>query len=734
MKAHGFGLYFASLIALSGPILSFAQSQVGDPRGYGSQGSTDAPVVGEPKGSSIPPAQPASRPRSSSQTSTTNDGSDDDSESPSFVRPQGQPQQLGRYRTASGTVKVPQLLLDAYKDSVVRVTARDEAGNRLNEAMGVAVGVSSEGMNIGSSHYIATSLSLVLGNSVQWADRIEETHDTGSSYSSQVAFIDEQLDLVLLKPKNKPTPIRFVASGQERAQIDVITISFDRDRKNEIVPNFHRGVMAALDTEEGTFTVSGKTMSNEQAGTAVINMNGELMGMLLPNRNGVLSSAITRGIQKIQGKAPFSPRLIGAIMGRGILVDLSAPEAYKTIPEALADLKSGKAPKADPTRYLPAYTDAYKPRAASRTILKIAPGSYDISNTLEIPSNLSIAGSGPGTTILVGKAPDRPIISLDKAKNVAIANLRITPGSAQKALVPTISVRDSENISILGNVIEAKGGRAAIHLQGVKNAGIFGNAFPEGKEKAIYCQTSTLVAQANSFLGKWPQATSIGKGCAATVVSNFFLDNEISVAVSTESKKLELRRNTFLRSLVGARFYGKTNELNVEDNLFYSNRYSLLTSQKFAPFQIGRNAAWKSIAFREREQITGLDFVKGKPEFRNADAFDYRLIPGSPGANSGVPDEDGGSDIGAFQAEAFLGKYTSQFLITLETAVGEKNLAETWGFKLLNAPGILDGPSGGGRVTSSRTPNSVPIQKKGTSFTPTKQSEEPSPDTDTELE
>ncbi len=680
-------------------------------------------MVGEPKASSIPPAQPLPRPRANSPAPNPDDDSNSGDDTPDFIRPQNQPPQLGRYRTASGTVRVPQLFLDAYKDSVVRVTARDEAGNRLNEAMGVAVGVSNEGLLVGSSHYIATSLSLVLGNNVQWADRIEVTHDSGSSYTSQVAFIDEQLDLVLLKPKNKPTPIRFVANSQERAQIDVLTISFDRDRKNEIVPNVHKGVMAALDTDEGTFTVSGKTITNEQSGTAVINMNGELMGMLLPNRNGVLSSAIMKGIQKIQGKAPFSPRLIGAIMGRGVLVDPGAAEAYKTIPEALADIKSGKAPKADPTRYLPAYTDAYKPKPASRTILKIAPGTFKIDAPLDIPSNISIAGSGPGATVLVGSSPERPILMIEKVKNVVVANLRITPAATQKALVPTISIRESDNVNILGNVIESKGGRAAIHALGVKNIGVYGNSFPEGKEKAIYCQNSSITVQANSFLGKWPQANSIGKGCSATIESNLFIDNEISVAVSAENSKLDLRKNTFLRSLVAARFYGKINSLNLEDNLFFANRFSLLTSQKFAPYQIGRNAAWKSIAFREREQISGLDFVKGKPEFRNPDAFDYRLKPGSPGANSGVPDAEGGADIGAFQADTFLGKYTSQFLVTLETAVGEKNLAEAWGFKLLNAPGIVDSPS---RATSSRTPNSVGAVEKTKSFTPTKEPIEPS--------
>ncbi|MRT32947.1 hypothetical protein FGX01_03740, partial [Xylella fastidiosa subsp. multiplex] len=56
-------------------------------------------------------------------------------------------------------------LHDRYKQSVVRVVAKDLAGNVLAKAMGVAVGRSSQ--------YIAAPLSLVLGTSQQWADRIE---------------------------------------------------------------------------------------------------------------------------------------------------------------------------------------------------------------------------------------------------------------------------------------------------------------------------------------------------------------------------------------------------------------------------------------------------------------------------------------------------------------------------------------------------------------------------------
>ena len=136
----------------------------------------------------------------------------------------------GQYRNARGDVKIERLIHDRYKQSVVRVTARDLGGNVLSKAMGVAVGRNSQ--------FIAAPLSLVLGTSQQWADRIEVTHFAGNKYDANVALIDEEKNLVILSPEAAPAPIVFVAETDERPQLDVYTISFDNNPDGTIKSAF----------------------------------------------------------------------------------------------------------------------------------------------------------------------------------------------------------------------------------------------------------------------------------------------------------------------------------------------------------------------------------------------------------------------------------------------------------------------------------------------------------------
>lgn len=653
-------------------------------------------------------APPPAKKTGSEGTEENADAENADADKPLFPNPEAPktPTQTGRFRTASGFVKVNEQLLDAFKDSVVRVNALDGVGNSLGEAMGVAVGVADSGIQEGDSIYIATSLSLVLGNSMEWADQILCTHDSGASYTAEIALIDEQLDLVLLKPKNKPSPIRFVPESQERAQVSVITISFERDRKNEIVPKFHRGVVAAVNPEEGSLALSGKTFTDNQSGTAIINLQGQLMGMLLPKSNGVLSSGITRAIRKAKGREAFSPKLVGVIMGRGLVVDPTLKGAYPSIEAALSDLRKGDAPKADPTRFLKAYTDEFKPKAAERPVLKIASGIFRIQETLSIPANLSISGSGPGSTMLVAQTADKPLLKIEAVEKVSIANLRLIPATSQKENVPTVEVRKAKQITFQGTIIESKGGRAAVHLHEGSDANFFGNSFPEGKSKAIYCQNSNLKAEANAFLGGWPQALALGTGCSANVTRNLFVANEIATAVSGSARSLSLSSNTFLRGVVGLRIYGTLANLDVEDNLFVSNRYSIFTSVPLTKNQIGRNAAWQSVAFHNDKALAGLDFVKGKVEFRNQDRYDLRLLSNSAAATTGVPSEAGEqTDIGAFQTAEFVGPYTPQLIASLEAALGEKNLAEAWGFKVTKPNNQSSGPTKAGAREQAQSAN-----------------------------
>ena len=129
---------------------------------------------------------------------------------------------LGQCRKKSGggetTVDFGCIIDRRYKHSVVRVLAKDLSGNILAKAMGVAIGRNAQ--------YIAAPLSIVLGNTQQWADRIEVTHFAGNKYDANVALIDEEKNLVILSPEAAPAPIVFVAETDERPQLDVYTISF----------------------------------------------------------------------------------------------------------------------------------------------------------------------------------------------------------------------------------------------------------------------------------------------------------------------------------------------------------------------------------------------------------------------------------------------------------------------------------------------------------------------------
>ena len=337
-------------------------------------------------------------------------------ETPNFNKPDPvPPKQLGRFQTAAGGQKTAELLLDRYKQSVVRIIARDESGNELNRSMGVAIGYSSNGTKIGKGLYIATSLSLILGNALQWADKIEIQHESGTKYYGRIALIDEQIDLVLVEPQNAPQPIFFVDAQNERPQINIYTIGFKDTKEGYPEAKIHSGTLAAVNRRAGTLAVSGAAINNSQIGTGIINTQGQLVGMLLKDSNGVLSSALRTAILKAHRLKSFHPRLVGVIMGRGVLVDKRIPSAFQTIEAAIKAVNAGTAPKRDPTRYLRAYTDDFRPSTVMRPVIKVAPGTYNITNTLEIPSNISFTGSGPSETILIGSDPNKPIVSLKKS-------------------------------------------------------------------------------------------------------------------------------------------------------------------------------------------------------------------------------------------------------------------------------------------------------------------------------
>lgn len=574
----------------------------------------------------------------------------------------------GQYRNAKGEVKLAQMLLSRYKQSVVRVSAKDLAGNELARAMGVGVGRNAQ--------YIATPLSLVLGNGQQWADTIEITHSEGNKYTAQVALIDEERNIVLLAPQANPAPMPFVRENNERPQMDVFTISFNDGAGAKISPAIHRSMLAAANQENGLLSISGNEVTDAQAGTGVLNSQGELVGMLLPGGQGVLSSYIERLIVKAQKAKPLEPNRIGVILGRGVLVGNGVEGAFPTISAALEAIKKGEAPKTDPTRFIPAKTRMVAPKDADRVVVRVLPGRYQEDKTLSLPSNLSLAGSGPAITTIAGGAAGKPVLLIQGEENTLVSGLRILPPAKQEMKAPTVIVNKGKNISFLGNVIETKGG---IGLWARESTGVRleGNAFPRGQQRAVSCERSTVRFEANAFLGDWPVALSLDKGCRAEVVGNLFLENKVSAVISTQAGRLAFERNSFIRGETGLQIAGSYSSLALDDNLFYEQPFGLNASGEVGGKQFGRNAVWRSRLAAKGRNIPALDLVRTEPRFVDPAAYDFRPAEGQAQLANAL--KTPGAYLGAFQPDTWMGPFTQQLARSLAVAAGTPALATSFG-------------------------------------------------------
>lgn len=565
------------------------------------------------------------------------------------------------------------MFLERYKESVVRVRILNQTGEEMGRAMGVSIGRSPQ--------LIATPLSLVLGNALEWADKVEISHARGNKYFAKIAYIDEQLDLVLLAPENSPAPIPFTRPQDERPQITVFTISFEDGAGGAIQPKIHRSNLAAVNPDFGSLSISGPTITNDQAGTGIINMQGELVGMMLPSGNGVLASALSERAIKAKRFSPIPPSMLGVVMGRGVLVDPTLPEAFPSIGAALKAMKEGKAPKADLARFNAAKDKTLSPKEADRVILKVMPGTYK-ENTLELPSSISFTGSGTNKTVIVGLNPKAPVISAHNAKNLSVTNFRVVPAPLQATDTATLEFTNTSLVRVIGNLIEGKGGSAISFSQTVSSA-IFGNAFPEGNETAINCKSSAVLVEGNAFLGAWGRGISIDQGCSLNIVQNLFVNSKTSISVSGLASGGSIVNNTFIKSIVGVRFSGD-NKVSVKDNLFFEDLHGLYGIKEKATELIDRNAYWKSkITFPNDTKVKENRIVQAKPVFENPEFYDFRIHPGTPQLYINALEGEESLNFGAFQRKGkeMLGRFTGNLARALETATGQKGLAEAWGYK-----------------------------------------------------
>lgn len=581
--------------------------------------------------------------------------------------------QTGQYRNAKGEVKLEKMLLDRYQQSVVSVTARDLAGNELARSMGVGVGRNAQ--------FIAVPLSIVLGNEQQWADKIEITHVAGNKYSAKVALIDEEHNTVLLAPEANPAPLPYVREENERPQITVFTISFQPSASGPRAV-IHRGMLAAANLESGLLSVAGSDITDEQAGTGIISTNGELVGMLLPGARGVLASTIQSMVAKAAKATPIEPNRIGTILGRGVIVGGKEYKgAYPTISEALEAIKKGDAPKTDPSLYTPAKNRSVAPKDADKVVVKVMPGIYKEAKTISVPSNLSLSGSGPDRTSLIGTDPNKPVVLVQGEENSLIAGFRIIPAQKQTMKAPTLIVNKSKNVTVLGNVIESRGGISAWALQstGVR---FQGNSFPAAAGSGIRglsCDRSELKSEANAFIGKWIIGISADKSCDLEINHSLFFSSQTALNISADAHSVKLVHNSFVRNDGAIKLGGKISRFDMADNLFYECDSALNMAGDIEAKRLGRWAIWKTKVVAAGKNVPGLDLVRSEPKFVSPEAYDFRLRQGQAQLSSSLS-EPAGRELGAFQFDTFVGTYTQQLVRSLSVATGQPNLAALWGF------------------------------------------------------
>jgi hypothetical protein len=578
---------------------------------------------------------------------------------------------LGRYRNAKGEVRVQSLLLDRYSPSVVRVAAKDLSGNVLSRAYGVGIGSRTQ--------FIAAPLSLVLGSSQQWADRIEVTHSAGNRYEAKVAYIDEERNLVLLAPEAAPASLVFGRESDERPNIDVYLITYETGEglpAGQFQPMLHRAHLAAANEETGLLSISaypGQHIDDSMAGAGIIDSTGTLIGMLLPDGRGVLSSTLQKAVTKAEKAEPIQPSMIGVILGRGVVVDPKMEGAFRSISAALDAIRKGTAPKTDPSRYNPARNRAVAPKESDKVVIKVMPGTYHEPKTLTLPSHVSLSGSGPGLTTIVGKDPQKPVILVQNAQNVMISGLRIVPANLQDLKAPAVILSKVTKGVLLGNMLESKGG-LAVWAHDSHNIGLFGNTFARGQIRGLSCDHTDIQLEGNAFVGDWPIGLSLETECVTVARRNLFFENKNSVSISSLAGSTTFRQNTFVRSPSALRVNGSGTRLTVANNLFFECPYAIYAASDIHSSHLGRNATWKSKMVSKGHPLLDLDLIRSEPLFQDPGNYDFRVRPGS-----GPALQDLENGIGAYQQTDFVGTFSSQLARSLGAATGDDSFPQQWG-------------------------------------------------------
>jgi len=276
----------------------------------------------------------------------------------------------------------------------------------------------------------------------------------------------------------------------------------------------------------------------------------------------------------------------------------------------------------------------------------------------------------------VAPSPDKPAILIQNANNVIVAGFRIVPANLQSLKAPALIVSKATSVTMIGNLFEAKGGVSAWVHESNKVA-FFGNTFTRGTIRALSCDKSSLQVESNAFIGDWPLALSLDKGCSSVVKRNLFMDNKTSVGVASTSGSTMMQENTFVRNGTGIKLAGTSPLFSLYDSLFFETPNALLAGGDVNIRNLGRSGLWKSKFMSRTKPLDALDVIRGDPAFTAPESYDFRVKPGK-GFN-GAALRDRGADLGAFQPNDFLGAYSGPLARSLGAATGLDDLATSWG-------------------------------------------------------